>query len=41
MYVNDYTRDYGESGRRAVREFLQTAQRRGYVSDVPNVEFIK
>src|SRR5204863_3110236 len=29
MYVNDYTRDYGEIGRKAVREFLQAAHRRG------------
>ena len=41
MYVNDYTRDYGESGRQAVREFLQTAQQRGYISKVPNIEFVE
>jgi 1,4-dihydroxy-6-naphthoate synthase len=39
MYVNDYTRDYGFSGRRAVREFLQTAYRRGYLEKEPVVEF--
>jgi 1,4-dihydroxy-6-naphthoate synthase len=39
MYVNDYTRDYGDVGRRAVREFLQTAHRRGYLEKAPVVEF--
>ena len=41
MYVNDYTRDYGTMGRRAVREFLQAAHRRGYVEKAPAVEFIE
>ncbi|HEV2840193.1 MAG TPA: MqnA/MqnD/SBP family protein [Chthoniobacterales bacterium] len=41
MYVNDYTRDYGETGRRAVREFLQTAHRRGYLEKTPAVEFVE
>jgi 1,4-dihydroxy-6-naphthoate synthase len=41
MYVNDYTRDYGTIGRRAVREFLQTAHRRGYLEEEPTVEFVK
>jgi 1,4-dihydroxy-6-naphthoate synthase len=41
MYVNDYTRDYGTMGRRAVREFLQTAYRRGYVEKAPVVEFVE
>jgi len=39
MYVNDYTRDYGAIGRRAVREFLQMAHRRGYLEREPAVEF--
>jgi 1,4-dihydroxy-6-naphthoate synthase len=39
MYVNDYTRDYGESGRKAVREFLRVAQERGYIKKFPAVEF--
>jgi 1,4-dihydroxy-6-naphthoate synthase len=29
MYVNDYTRDYGDSGRAAIREFLGAARRGG------------
>ena len=39
MYVNDYTRDYGTVGRRAVREFLQAAHRRGYLEKAPVIEF--
>ncbi len=41
MYVNDYTRDYGTMGRRAVREFLQAAHQRGYVEKAPAVEFVE
>jgi len=41
MYVNDYTRDYGLTGRRAVREFLQMAHRRGYLEKAPAVEFVE
>jgi 1,4-dihydroxy-6-naphthoate synthase len=40
MYVNDYTRDYGDAGRKAVREFLQAAHRRGYIDKTPAVEFV-
>jgi len=39
MYVNDYTRDYGETGRAAIREFLSAAQARGYVDRVVELEF--
>jgi 1,4-dihydroxy-6-naphthoate synthase len=39
MYVNDFTRDYGEAGRKAVRQFLQTAHERGYIEKKPVVEF--
>jgi 1,4-dihydroxy-6-naphthoate synthase len=39
MYVNDYTRDYGATGRKAVREFLQTAYDRRYIAKNPVVEF--
>ena len=41
MYVNDYTRDYGETGRKAVREFLKTAHERGYIDKTPMVEFVE
>jgi 1,4-dihydroxy-6-naphthoate synthase len=41
MYVNDYTRDYGEIGRKAVREFLQVAHERGYIEKEPTVKFVE
>ncbi|HEV2806723.1 MAG TPA: MqnA/MqnD/SBP family protein [Chthoniobacterales bacterium] len=41
MYVNDYTRDYGETGRQAIREFLKRARDRGYIDRTPAVEFIE
>lgn len=41
MYVNDYTRDYGEKGRKAVREFLMTAHSRGFLERKPVVEFVE
>jgi 1,4-dihydroxy-6-naphthoate synthase len=40
MYVNDYTRDYGEAGRKAVREFLHAAHQRGYIERMPAIEFV-
>ncbi len=41
MYVNDYTRDYGETGREAIRQFLGTAHRRGYIDKEPAIEFLE
>jgi 5,8-dihydroxy-2-naphthoate synthase len=41
MYVNDFTRDYGETGRQAIREFLKRASDRGYIDRTPAVEFIE
>jgi 1,4-dihydroxy-6-naphthoate synthase len=41
MYVNDYTRDYGAMGRKAVRDFLTTAHERGYIDKMPTVEFVE
>ena len=41
MYVNDYTRDYGEKGRAAIRKFLGDAQERGYVDQTPQIEFVE
>ena len=39
MYVNEFTRDYGETGRAAIRRFLTDARDEGYI-DVPiEVEF--
>ena len=40
MYVNDYTRDYGETGREAIRRFLGDAHRAGYIDNDVNVTFV-
>jgi 1,4-dihydroxy-6-naphthoate synthase len=41
MYVNEFTCDYGEVGRNAIRRFLAEANNKGYV-DVPvEVEFVE
>jgi 1,4-dihydroxy-6-naphthoate synthase len=41
MYVNEFTRDYGEAGRAAIRRFLTEAHDKGYI-DVPvEVEFVE
>jgi 5,8-dihydroxy-2-naphthoate synthase len=41
MYVNEFTRDYGETGRAATRKFLTAARDKGYI-DVPiEVEFVE
>ncbi len=41
MYVNDFTRDYGESGREAVRRFLGEARRKGYIDRDVDVQFLQ
>jgi 5,8-dihydroxy-2-naphthoate synthase len=41
MYVNDYTRDYGESGREAIRKFLTRANAAGYIDKAPAIEFVE
>jgi 1,4-dihydroxy-6-naphthoate synthase len=41
MYVNEFTRDYGEVGREAVRRFLAEARQRGYVDREISIEFVK
>jgi 1,4-dihydroxy-6-naphthoate synthase len=41
MYVNDFTRDYGEVGRKAIREFLKRAREGGYIDKTPAVEFVE
>jgi 1,4-dihydroxy-6-naphthoate synthase len=40
MYVNDYTREYGESGRAAIRRFLSDAHEAGYIGHTPDVTFV-
>src|SRR5437763_1315775 len=41
MYVNDFTRDYGETGRRAIREFLRAGSEQGFVPVLGEVEFVE
>jgi 1,4-dihydroxy-6-naphthoate synthase len=40
MYVNDWTLDYGERGREAIRRFLGLAHRRGLLPRPPELEFV-
>jgi 1,4-dihydroxy-6-naphthoate synthase len=40
MYVNDYTRDYGDTGRMAIREFLNAGVSRGYITRPVELEFV-
>lgn len=40
MYVNEFTRDYGDSGRAAIRKFLGGAHRAGYINELPAIEFV-
>jgi 1,4-dihydroxy-6-naphthoate synthase len=40
MYVNDYTLDYGDNGRAAIREFLGRAADRGLVPRLDKLEFV-
>lgn len=40
MYVNDYTLDYGETGRQAVRRFLSEAHAAGLLPRAPEPEFV-
>jgi 1,4-dihydroxy-6-naphthoate synthase len=41
MYVNDFTRDYGEAGRAAIRRFLSDAHRAGYIDNLAEIEFVE
>jgi 1,4-dihydroxy-6-naphthoate synthase len=41
MYVNEFTRDYGEVGRDAIRKFLTTARDKGYIDMLVDVEFVE
>ncbi len=40
MYVNELTVDYGERGRRAVREFLGRAHAAGLIDEMPRLDFL-
>ncbi len=41
MYVNEYTVDYGETGRRAVRELLTRGYAAGIIPHLPAVSFVE
>lgn len=41
MYVNDYTLDYGDTGRRAISTFLGTAAERGLIPPTRDLEFVR
>jgi len=41
MYVNDFTLDYGDTGREAIRVFLGEAADKGLVPPVRDLEFVK
>jgi 1,4-dihydroxy-6-naphthoate synthase len=41
MYVNDWTLDYGDRGRQAIREFLSRGVAAGIIPRAINVEFIE
>ena len=41
MYVNEFTRDYGEVGREAIRRFLREAREHGYVDREVSIDFVK
>jgi 1,4-dihydroxy-6-naphthoate synthase len=40
MYVNDWTLDYGEAGRRAVHQFLQRGVEAGFIPKPVAIEFV-
>ncbi len=41
MYVNDWTLDYGERGRAAVRKLLEEGHKAGVIPNPVNVEFVE
>ncbi len=41
MYVNHYTLDYGETGRRAIQEFLGAASENGFIPAPVELEFVE
>jgi 5,8-dihydroxy-2-naphthoate synthase len=41
MYVNEFTRDYGEIGREAIRRFLGEAREHGYIDREISIEFVR
>jgi 1,4-dihydroxy-6-naphthoate synthase len=41
MYVNDFTLDYGPTGRKAIREFLGLAKKQGLIPNEVTPEFVE
>jgi 5,8-dihydroxy-2-naphthoate synthase len=41
MYVNEFTRDYGETGRAAICRFLTDAHEKGYINVPIELEFVE
>src|SRR6516164_6923517 len=41
MYVNEFTRDYGETGRAAIGRFLTDAHEEGYINAPIELEFVE
>jgi 1,4-dihydroxy-6-naphthoate synthase len=41
MYVNDWTLDYGDRGREAVRKLLERGVERGLIDKAVSVEFVE
>jgi len=41
MYVNDYTLDYGETGREAIRQFLRRGKEQGILPGAVELEFVE
>jgi 1,4-dihydroxy-6-naphthoate synthase len=39
LYVNEFTRDYGEAGRAAIRKFLSDAHQAGYIENPIDLDF--
>ena len=41
MYVNDFTLDYGDIGKKAIREFLSRAHKAGLIPEPVELEFVE
>jgi 1,4-dihydroxy-6-naphthoate synthase len=41
MYVNEFTRDYGQTGRAAIGRFLDDAHKKGYINAPIELEFVE
>lgn len=41
MYVNDWTLDMGEAGKRSIRLFLERGRDAGFIPNLPSVDFVE